>query len=195
MEKKKVKLKDGSEVIIRDLTKDDIEKSFEFFQKLPEEDRAYLRVDVTKRENVERRILAMEFIKVRRIVALANNEIVADGAFEMEGHGWKEHVGEIRLIVARPYQRKGLGMMMARELFAIAAKERVEEIVVKMMRPQVAAQGIFRKLGFHEEILLPEYVKDMKGHRQDMIIMRCDLEALWRELEHYIAAFDWWKAR
>jgi hypothetical protein len=65
--------------------------------------------------------------------------------------------------------------------------------VVKMMRPPAAARGIFRKLGFREEVLLPEYVSDLEGHRQDLIVMRCDLKALWRELEDYIAGFDMWR--
>ncbi len=67
--------------------------------------------------------------------------------------------------------------------------------MVRMMRPQVAARSIFRKLGFHEETLLPDYVKDRRGHKQDLILMRCDLEALWQELEDFIATGDWQRTR
>ena len=151
---KKTKLKDGTEVLIRDMRKDDIQKSHDFFQKLPLDDRAYLRADVTKKWVVEARIKSIAMGGVKRIVAEVGDEIVADGAIELAGHSWKKHVGELRLIVARDYQRKGLGMLMARELFTLAASEKVHELVVKMMRPQIAARGIFRKLGFHEEILL-----------------------------------------
>ena len=69
------------------------------------------------------------------------------------------------------------------------------EIVVRMMRPQIAARSIFRKLGFHEETVLPDYVKDLEGHKQDMILMRCDLQALWNELEDFISTWDWQRAR
>ncbi|MFH1754496.1 MAG: GNAT family N-acetyltransferase [Candidatus Latescibacterota bacterium] len=192
---KLTKLKDGTEVLIRPMRKDDVDRSFDFFQALPMDERAYLRTDVTKRWVVKERISSMEMGGVKRIVAVADDKIVADGAIEVAGHTWKKHMGELRLIVAKPYQRKGLGMLMARELFTVAASEKLEEIVVKMMRPQVAARGIFRKLGFHEEIMLPEYVKDLTGRRQDLIIMRCDLEAIWRDLENYIASFDWWRAK
>lgn len=195
MTEKRTKLKDGTDVLIRPMTKDDVDRSFEFFQSLPMDERAYLRTDVTKRWVVKERITSMEMGGVKRIVALVDDKIVADGSIEIAGHTWKKHMGELRLIVAKPYQRKGLGMLMARELFAIAASEKLEEIVVKMMRPQVAARGIFRKLGFREEIMLPEYVKDLSGRRQDLIVMRCDLEAIWRDLENYIASFDWWRER
>ena len=101
----------------------------------------------------------------------------------------------MRLIVARPYRRKGLGMLMARELYSLAAHSKVEEIVAKMMRPQVAARSIFRRLGFREETVLPDYVKDRHGHRQDLILMRCDLKALWSELEDFIATRDFQRTR
>ena len=39
---KKTRLKDGSEVLIRELRQDDVDRSFAFFSALPKEDRAYL---------------------------------------------------------------------------------------------------------------------------------------------------------
>jgi L-amino acid N-acyltransferase YncA len=84
---------------------------------------------------------------------------------------------------------------MARELYGLAASARVEEIIVKMMRPQKAARSIFRKLGFREEVLLPDYVRDLNGKKQDMILMRCDLEALWQEMEDFLASGDWQRTR
>lgn len=190
-----VKLKDQTEVVIRPMTEGDLDRSFDFFQALPEEDRAYLRADVTRRGVVERRLLTIRSERFRRLVAVSGEEIVADGALELCGQGWKEHVGELSLIVARPYRRKGLGALMARELYILAAGERVEEMVVKMMKPQVAGRSIFRRLGFQEAVVVPEYVKDVGGRRQDLLVMRCDLKALWRELENYFIDSDWPLAR
>ena len=189
MEKIKV-LKDGTDVTIRQLAIKDIERSYQFFAELPETDREYLRVDVTKRELVEQRIRDMEKNNVRRFVALAGDKIVADAAIQLEGTGWKEHVAEIRIIVALPYQRKGLGLIMASELYLQAQKENVEELVVKMMKPQIAAQSIFHKIGFHHDITLSDYVKDQHGHKQDLIIMRCSLKELWDEIEDYFYEKD-----
>lgn len=192
---KKVKLKDQSEVLIREMTQQDLNRSVAFFAALPEEDRAYLRRDVTRREVVERRTHEIVTGGAMRLVALVEDRIVADGSLELSGEAWKRHVGELRLIVARPYQRKGLGILMARELYGLAAGARVEEIVVKMMRPQMAARAIFSKLGFREEAVLPDYVMDLGGSKQDLILMRCDLEALWREMEDFLASGDWQRTR
>lgn len=192
---KEVCLKDGTPVAIRTMTAADLEASCAFFAALSKLDRAYLRRDVTRREVVAQRIEALGSGKVKRLVALIGDRIVADAALEMAGQGWDEHVAELRLIVAREYRRKGLGALMARELYALAAEAKIEELRVKMMRPQKAARSIFRKLGFHEETLLPDYVKDARGKKQDLILMRCDLEALWRELEDFMATRDWQRVR
>lgn len=192
---KKVRLEDRTTVLIRDMLPEDLELSLAFFQALPAEDRAYLRRDVTQREVVERRIREIRADDVIRLVAVADGEIVADGSLERSAEEWKKHVGELRLIVARPYRRKGLGRLMARELFLLAASAKMEEILVRMMRPQKAARSIFHRLGFHQEVVLPDYVVDRDGQKQDMILMRCDLEALWRKMEDFLADGDWERTR
>ena len=180
-----MKLKDQSEVLIREMRADDVDRSLAFFQGLPREDITYLRRDVTKREIVEQRILAMESGGLMRLVAVAGERIIADGSLELEAQGWKEHVAEIRLIVARLFQRKGLGTLMARELYTLAAGNKVEEIVVRIMGPQVGVQNIFKRFGFHTVAELHDYVK----------VMRCDLKELWQKLEDHMADSDWLRTR
>jgi L-amino acid N-acyltransferase YncA len=191
----KVKLKDGTEVVIRELTLDDLEKSVGFFRELPKEDRVYLRVDVTKRENVEQRIKRMKIENVFRLVAVAGDRIVADGALELEAEEWEQHMAELRLIVAHDYQRKGLGLLMARELFTLAASKNVEEVVARFMAPQKSARNVLEKLGFHQDSILHDYVRDIDGKKRDLVLMRCDLKSLWEKLEDYISNFDWGRTR
>jgi L-amino acid N-acyltransferase YncA len=191
----KVKLKDGSEVVIRELALKDLEQSVAFFQALPKEDRVYLRVDVTKPENVEQRIKRMKIDNVHRLIAVAGDRIVADGALELEAEEWEQHLAELRLIVAHDFQRKGLGLLMARELFTLAASKNVEEIVARFMAPQKAARSVLEKLGFHQDTVLHDYVRDIDGNKRDLVLMRCDLKSLWEKLEDYISNFEWGRTR
>jgi ribosomal protein S18 acetylase RimI-like enzyme len=193
--KKHVKLKDGTNVLIREIRPEDIDHSLAFFRSLPEEDREYLRVDVTNREIVERRIESIQWGKVMRLVAVVGEEIVADGALELPGEGWEQHHAELRLIIARRFQRKGLGLLMARELYGLAAGRKVEEIIVKFMETQAAARKIFEKLGFREDAVFRSYVKDMHGRKHDQYVMRCDLEALWDKMDDYLSDWDWQRTR
>ncbi len=184
-------LKDGTKVTVRDLHINDLDKLMTFYQALPLEDRIYLRVDVTNRDVVSQRIKRIETGNVIRIIALSGGEIVADGALELSGEGWRRHQGEIRVIVAHPFQHKGLGMHIIKELYLVAVEKNVQMIIAKMMRPQIAAQHIFRKLGFREELLIPDYVKDLEGGEQDLIIMACNTKELLTELEHFLSDTDW----
>jgi ribosomal protein S18 acetylase RimI-like enzyme len=194
MEKKEI-LKDGSKVLVRELHLRDLDRLMKFYSTLPPEDRKYLRIDVTDREIVGQRIKLPKTGNVFRLVALVGDDIIADGALERSGEEWRKHQGELRVIVARPFQHKGLGMIMVRELYFLAVKKNVEQVVVKMMRPQVAAQRIFRKLGFREELLIPDYVRDQSGKKQDLVIMTCNIKELWNELEHFYSDSDWQRCR
>jgi len=188
---KTVTLKDGTDVEIRNMRPADVESSYSFFSGLPEEDRRYLRADVTRRDVVERRTTELDSGRVDRLVAVAGDEIIADGTLELQGHGWGDNIGELRLIVARPYQHLRLGTMLARELYYLAMQRKLDRIVVRVMRPQVRAHRIMRRLGFTEEFLIPKHVRDQEGQWQDLIIMRCNLDRLWREMESLVEASDW----
>lgn len=188
-------LKDGTRVSIRNLILDDLDNLMNFYCTLPEDDRKYLRVDVTDRKVVEQRIKLIESGNVVRIVALHEDKIIADGALELFEDEWRKHQGELRVIVARNFQRKGLGMIMMRELYFLAAQKKVEKLIVRMMRPQTAARNICHRLGFHEELLIPDYLRDLSGTTQDMIVMTCDIKEFWKELEHFYMDSDWQKRR
>ncbi|MCK5379509.1 MAG: GNAT family N-acetyltransferase [Acidobacteria bacterium] len=192
---KNVTLKDGRQIVIRGLLEDDADAVFAFFARLPEEDRKYLRVDVTKYESLTHRYVEVKNHRACRLVAVAGDEIVADGALELKGHGWGENVGEIRLIVSRSFQRTGLGTLLARELYFLAAEHKVERIVARVMKPQVGAHRIMNRLGFHDEFCIPSQIKDQDGKWQDLIIMRCNLEDMWREMEGFFDDSDWQRHR
>jgi len=189
------KLKDGTEVTIRKLRVEDLDLLMEFYRALPLEDRKYLKFDVTDRFVVAKRLRRIESGDDIRIAAVHGGLIVASGALELSGEAWSKHQGEIRVIVARPFQQRGLGTIMIRELYFMAVQNKLQTIVARMMRPQVGAQKIFRRLGFREESILPDFVKDLKGVSQDLIVMTCDVKDLWKELDRLFSESDWQRCR
>jgi ribosomal protein S18 acetylase RimI-like enzyme len=189
------KLKDGTEVTIRRLKMDDLDLLMEFYQALPLEDRKYLKFDVTDRKAVQRRLRRTESGDDIRVVAVHGGLIIASGALELSGEAWSKHQGEIRVIVARPFQQRGLGAIMIRELYFIAVQNNLQTVVAKMMRPQVGAQKIFRRLGFRDDSLMPDFVKDIKGESQDLIVMTCDVKQLWKQLDRMFSESDWQRCR
>ena len=189
------KLKDGTNVIIRLLRLDDLDKLMKFYRGLPIEDRKYLKFDVLNRKVVAKRLKRIETGDDVRIIALLNNEVIASGALELSGEQWSKHQGEIRVIIAHGFQHKGLGTIMIRELYFIAVQKKVELIIARMMRPQAGAQHVFRRLGFREEMMMPDFVKDIEGGTQDLIVMACNVKDLWKELDHLFSESDWQRCR
>lgn len=188
---KKEYLKDGTEVIVRKLRMDDLDRLMEFYSELPENEKKYFRVDVTKRDVVEQRIKQTRQGNFIRLVALHDDRIVADGNLELSAEEWRKDQGELRTIVAKNFQHKGLGTIMLRELYYLAAQNNVKNVIVRIMRPQKAARAICHKLGLREETVIPDYVRDISGKKQDMIVMTGDMKEFWKELEHFYQVSDW----
>jgi len=171
-------LKDQRVIEMRPIAADDVERSLTFFKSLSEEERRYLRRDVTRREVIEQRLGEALQKKVDRIVALYEGRIVADGSLEPERFQWADGVAEIRIIVAPDFRHAGLGLRVVRELYALAHQRGVARINARVMAPQAAARAIFHSLGFKEEFVIPNHVKDRDGRWQDLIVMHCDLAVL-----------------
>lgn len=189
------RMKDGTDVTIQRIGPNDIDRLMAFYSGLPAEDRRYLKFDVTDRKAVAQRLRRVDSGDDIRIAALHGGVIVASGALELSGESWSKHQGEIRVIVARPFQKRGLGTIMIRELYFIAVQNQISIIVARMMRPQVGAQKVFRRLGFHEDSMLPDFVKDIHGDSQDLILMTCDVKDLWKELDRTFRESDWQRCR
>jgi RimJ/RimL family protein N-acetyltransferase len=187
---RRVLIKDGQELSIRQLSKDDFEASLAFFRELPPEDRVQLRADLTKPEVLKRRLRRVDGGKVKRLVALAGDRIVADAELEHSEGPEGRKAGELRVFVARSHQRRGLGHMMARELYTIASGDGLDELYVNVKADEEAALRIFQRLGFRPEDPLEEG-KPRSAKAPKTLRMRCGLAELWQELEHYLHDTDW----
>jgi RimJ/RimL family protein N-acetyltransferase len=182
---KEVKVKDGSTVVLRPFEKKDTDSLFAFFVKLPESDRLFLRDNVTDRAVVERWATELNYEKVFPILAWKGNEVVADATLHKNLVGWMKHVGSIRIVIAREYQRKGLGSVLANELFLRALKSGLEKIVAEMMETQQGTKKVFEKLGFMEEAVLRGQVCDQMGVRHDLLVLTKDLEEFWADIQNH----------
>ena len=188
---KSVKLQDGTDLTIRDLTKSDVEALMDFFGKLSAEDRRYLRVDVTNRKTVEQRLNLMDFGYHFRIGAFLGDKLIAEAALELPFEEWRRNQGEIRVLISADFQRRGLGMLMMKELYCLALRQKVDTVVIWMMKPQTGAQNLARKMGFHDVSVLPDYVRDQDGVMQDLVIMKGGVKTLMSEIEKYYGEIDW----
>jgi RimJ/RimL family protein N-acetyltransferase len=185
-----VTLRDGTQVTLRVMEPKDGPGVLDFFRALPEEDRLFLRDDVTRPEWLDRFVRQIDYNRMVPLVAEDKDRIVGNAALYRSLHGWSAHVGEIRVAVARAFQGKGLGTMLARELVRIAVDAGVEKMVASVVDNQVGAKRAFEKLGFRPEAVLKGHVKDIHGSKRDLVILANDVSHIWESMESLLRDYS-----
>lgn len=170
-----VVLRDGTKVTLRPMGKEDGEKLFNFFTQLPEEDRLYLREDVTRKEVIDAWIRDLNYDRVFPLLAEVKGRIVGDATLHRRRYGWARHLAKVRVVIAHDFQHKGLGTKMIQELIGIAANEGLTKLLVELMPNQTAALRAFQKIGFEKVATLPGLVKDTAGNLHDLVILTYDI--------------------
>jgi len=183
---KVVRLNDGTKVTLRPMVKEDVQNLLAFFRKLPEEDRLFLKDDVTDEKVIQRWADELDYEKTFPILAEVEDEIIADATLHTLERGWSRHVGEVRCVVAREYQRKGLGTILIREMFHRALQKGLHKLQASMPDKQVGAMKAFQTIGFRKEAVLKEHAVDIKGNKHDLVIMTNSVAELWRKITDHL---------
>ena len=183
---KTVFLKNGTEVVLRRLMPDDLDALHRFYLNLPEEDRHYLRTDVTDRRNVAMQMEDSDAEERTRFVALRGQDVVGQAALLRPKHGWSQHTAELRCVVGSDVQEQGLAKIMIRELFREATRQGVEIVFSKTTAEQKAAMHIVEELGFKPQLTLREHQRALHGDLHDVIVMTCSISDAWARLEDLI---------
>ncbi len=187
---KTIKLRDGTSISIRPIRKEDGPALLSFFTALPQDDRLFLKEDVTKKDVINRWMEELNFDKVIAIVAEKDSAIIGDATLHLNQRGWQKHMAEIRCVVSREYQQKGLGTALMRELVAHAVEKRILKLSATMMETQKSAQRAFERIGFKKEAELKDFVTDINGKYHNLVIMVNDVSELWRKMEDLLHYYD-----
>lgn len=176
-------LKNRARVLVRPMEARDGPALLAFFRAIPLEDRLYLREDVTREEVVQRFVTQLNYEVVLPLLALDQDRIVGDGTLHRNTYGWSAHVGKIRVVVARDYQRLGLGTGLARLLVKQAIAVGLDKLVAEVVDNQIAAKRAFEKLGFCQEAVLKRQVCDIHGRKRDLVLLANDVSHIWDHME------------
>ena len=171
-----VNLRDGTTVAIRPQLPDDREEICNFFERVPEEDRAFLKEEVIDRHEIEEWLDLLDPNTETVIVAEAADRIAGTAILRRAAHGWSRHVGEIRIVADPDTRRLGLGQVLAETIFGLAVRLGLEKMTAQMMADQRGAIRVFELLGFKKEATLRNHVRDRYGQKHDLVVMANDLD-------------------
>ena len=168
---KSTELKDGGQLTIRPLRKEDEKALHKYFLRLPPGDRMCLRDDVTDPKVIESWIFDLDYDHVLPLVALNGDQIVANATVQFNPIGWTKHQGEVRITCDPEYRKKGLATILIENLMLIAADFGLEQLTAEIAPALDEAYFLFEKLGFKEAAVLKEFIKDFQGRHQDLVLM------------------------
>ncbi len=185
---KKYVLKDGSEITIRAMARNDGSALHEFFKHIPEEDRLFLKHDVVDKKIIEQWAKDLDYNRVLPLLAIdSGDHIIGDATLHTTDYGWSRHLGEIRLVVGRAYRGRGVGFALSKEIFINALERGLLKITAQMAADQKGAIKVFENLGFTREAVLKNQIIDLKGQTHDLIIMTNDVSEAVKAMERYEA--------
>ncbi|MBV8055335.1 MAG: GNAT family N-acetyltransferase [Deltaproteobacteria bacterium] len=168
---KHVSLRDGTAVTLRPLIPQDRAEVGEFFEHVPEEDRAFLKEDLLSRYEVEVWLDEIDFGRETVLVAVVGKQIVGTAVLQRQRHGWSRHVGEIRIVADPTFRRRGLGHTLVHAIMDLAQQAGLEKLLAEMVSDRLEPIRVFKRLGFKTEATFNDQVKDRHGNTHDLVVM------------------------
>ncbi|MDA1348369.1 MAG: GNAT family N-acetyltransferase [Chloroflexi bacterium] len=163
---------------IRPLERSDKASLHRFFTRIPEEDRFYLKENVTAPEVVHDWIEAIDPSRVVSLVALDRDTIVADATLHRSRAPARRHVGELRVVVDPEHRGAGLGSKLIQELIDLGRRLELDRLFFELVdRREQDAISAAIGLGFEEVAVLRGRVKDSYGSLQDLAVLELSLDA------------------
>jgi L-amino acid N-acyltransferase YncA len=182
---KQVTLLDGTVARVRPMGKRDERRVLQFFLRIPEEERFFLKEDVGSPKVIAEWFERLDHDRALPMLALVGNRVIADAALIRSRTGSRRHVGEVRLHVDPEFRQRGLGTVLIRELCDIANDAGLERVTVEVVEGVGNTMlEMVERLGFVRAATLREHVKDREGKRHDLATMVLTL-GKWHEWWHF----------
>lgn len=181
---KELALPGGDKITLRPMRQDDKDTLLKFFLRIPEDERFYLKEDVTSPEVIDTWVKGLNYSRALPLLALDGDRIVADGTLHRRRAGARKHIGEIRVVVEPGYRSKGVGTALMHELIEIARDSDLEKLIFELVADvQDAAIRTAEGMGFIRLGTFPNHVRDVQGKPHDLLTLELPL-GKWQE---------WWE--
>jgi len=168
---REITLRDGARLTLRPMVREDADRLWDFFRRIPPEDTMYFREDVGRKKVVERWAENLEYDSVLPVLALEGDSVVGDATLHRNKSGWKQRVGTIRIQIAPDFRHRGLGTAMIREMRHLGEKAALHYLLAEAIEEQQSAIRAFEKMGFERVGLYLNFVNDQKGRFHNLVVL------------------------
>jgi RimJ/RimL family protein N-acetyltransferase len=181
---KEIMSKDGTPILLRPLALEDEQHLSEFFARIPEDERWFLRDNVADPAVMHVWIKNVDYDRILPLVAVRqeDNTIIANVRLHRRPSECLHHIAHLRIMVDPAYRNQTLGTWMLLDSIRLAMSMGIEKLVAEFVAGvEDAAVNAAHKLDFFEEAVLKDYVKDSQGRYRDLIIMVKTLHRDWSD--------------
>jgi GNAT superfamily N-acetyltransferase len=159
----------------------DAEALLAFFKRIPEEDRFFLKDDVTSAEVIGRWAEDLNYDRALPLLAFRDDQLIANAVLIRHRGGYQRHLAEIRILIDPAFRGRGLGVGMIRQLVEIAWDAELEFAQFEFVRGinDDAIQAA-EFLGAMAVGSIPNAAKDPRGDLHDLVFLQIPLGKGWQ---------------
>jgi len=173
---KHCRLEDGANITLTFMTRDDVEALSKFLHLLPRYDLLYLQHDIRQQSVLEAWMDNIEAGLAISICAHDPATLVGYASVQLRSPAPTADSGEIRVNVSQGYRSRGLGRILTSEIMDVCHQSGIKNLQARMTTDQYGAKSAFKRLGFVEEEVLQNHVKDLDGEPRDLVVMTHQLD-------------------
>ena len=170
-----LKLRDGTEVVVRPLSKRDDTRLHKFFATVPEEERLFIKQPVFDRELVKEWCRHADFERNLPLLMLHKQKIIGEATLHQRFGGWKRHIGLISVLTHPQYRGRDVAKILVAEQVEIARTLGLARLEAELNGERKVAVRALEQIGFEHLMRLEDYVLDMKAVTHDFVLMGMDL--------------------
>ena len=164
-------LRDGTRLLIRPFTANDVDALYEFFLRLPQEVRRFAWDRIDNRSLVESWGRELDYAKVLPLLAFDGNQIVADATLHRREGSPLRMVGRVKWLIEPRFRGLGLGTLLVNNFISTARYDGLRHLTCMLISDLEAdAVETLTNLGFQGHTI-PGYGTDPDGNQHDMIKM------------------------
>ena len=167
---REVTLADDHPIQLRLMGEPDVDAVLSFARTLPPDDLMYLRVNITEPPVVQSWVDSIKAGRTVTVLAASADQVLGEATLLHNATSWTRHLGEIRIQISPVARRRGLARLLATEVDSIAKQLGLQLLTARMTLDQLAAQAVFRRLGFQREAVLWDYVITPDGRTRNVLV-------------------------
>jgi RimJ/RimL family protein N-acetyltransferase len=168
-------LRDGTEVKIRPWARKDEAKLLKFFLAVPEQERLFIKKQVTDRHLLHEWCCRADFEQNLPLLMLQGQSVIGEATLHQRLGGWKRHIGMVTVLTHPEYRGRDVAKILVDEIVRIAGHLGLKKLEVELNGERQVAIRAMEHLGFHRLYQLPDYVLDMESQPHDYVVMGMDL--------------------